>query len=83
MTKKINLPPEEEVIFQDFKDGNSVQVRVKVRPGEVANYEKGKAVEIVRGDYTASARIISEPIEVGSPLEGEDRTLSLIVEKAD
>ena len=75
--------PDEEVLFQDFKDGNSVQVRIKVRPEEVVNYEKGKTVEIVRGDYTASGKIVSDPLEVGAPLEGEDRTLSLIVEKAN
>lgn len=80
---KINLPPDEEVIFNDFKEGNSVQVRVRVSPDEVTNFEKGRTVEIVRGNYTASGKIVSDPLEVGTTVEGEDRTLSLIVEKAE
>jgi hypothetical protein len=79
----INISSNEEFIFKDFRAGNSVQVRVKVPPSEQREYEKGKTVDVIHGNFQAKAKIVSDPLEVGSSLEGEARTLSLIVEKSD
>lgn len=77
----ITISPDEEIIFKDFKDGNSVQVRVTVPFGEKHEFEKGKTVKVVAGNFKASGKIVSEPLMIGSSLEGEDRTISLIIQK--
>ena len=78
----IELPKEEETIYNDFKDGNPVQVRVTVPPSEEGNYGKGTTVDIARGSYKAKAKIVSDPLVIGSPLQGQDKTISLIIEKS-
>jgi hypothetical protein len=78
----IKLPTEEETIYDDFKDGNPVQVRVTVPPSEESNYTKGTIVDVLRGSFKAKAKIVSEPLVIGSPLEGQDKTISLIIEKS-
>lgn len=77
----IRISPDEEIIYKDFKEGNSVQVRVTVDPSERHEYDKGKTVRVVHGNTEASGRIVSEPLIIGHPMEGEDLTISLIVEK--
>lgn len=77
----IHISSNEEIAYKDFKAGNSVQLRVKVTPAEKKEYEKGKIVKVVHGNYEASGKIVSDPLVVSSEREGEDRTLSLIVEK--
>jgi hypothetical protein len=78
----IKLPTEEETIYNDFKDGNPVQVRVTVPPSEERNYTKGTMVDVSRGSFKATAKIVSEPLVIGAPLEGQDKTISLIIEKS-
>lgn len=78
----IELPKEEETTYNDFKDGNPVQVRVIVPSSEEGKYTKGTTVDIARGDFKAKARIVSDPLVIGSPLQGQDKTISLIVEKS-
>jgi hypothetical protein len=78
----INLSTDEETSYNDFKDGNPVQVRVTVPPSEERKYSKGTTVNIARGDFHAKGKIVSDPLVIGAPLEGQDRTLSLIIEKA-
>jgi len=77
----INISSDEEIIYKDFSAGNPVQVRVKVSPTEVREYEKGKTVKVVHEGVESSGKIVSAPLIISSELEGEDRTLSLIVEK--
>jgi hypothetical protein len=77
----IKLPEEEESTYNDFKEGNPVQVRVTVPPSEAGSYEKGTTVNVARGSFKAKARIVSDPLVIGSPLEGQDKTISLIIEK--
>jgi hypothetical protein len=77
----INISSDEEIIYKDFNAGNSVQVRVKVSPTEEREYVKGKTVKVVHGGAEASAKIVSDPLIISSEMEGEDRILSLIVEK--
>ena len=77
----IRISPDEEITYKDFKDGNSVQVRVTVGPSDKNEYLKGKTVRVVHGDFEGKGKIVSEPLIIGHPLEGEDLTISLIVEK--
>lgn len=77
----IKLPSEEETIYNDFKDGNPVQVRVTVPPSEERSYTKGTTVDVARGSFKAKATIVSDPLVIGSPLQGQDKTISLIIEK--
>lgn len=78
----IKLPTEEETIYNDFKEGNPVQVRVTVPPSEEGNYKKGSLVDVTRDSYKAKAKIVSDPLVIGTPLQGQDRTLSLVIEKS-
>ena len=77
----IRISPDEEIIYRDFKDGNSVQVRVTVGPSDKDEFAKGKTVRVVHGDFEGQGRIVSEPLIIGRRSEGEDFTISLIVEK--
>ncbi|HEX6226741.1 MAG TPA: hypothetical protein VFZ52_20115 [Chryseolinea sp.] len=79
----IRISPDEEIIYKDFKEGNSVQVRVTVDPGDKDEFTKGKTVRVVHGDFEASGRIVSEPLIISHAMEGEDVTISLIVEKVE
>jgi hypothetical protein len=78
----IELPNEEETTYNDFKDGNPVQVRVTVPPSEEGNYGKGTTVDVARGSFKSKAKIVSDPLVIGSPLQGQDKTISLIIEKS-
>jgi len=77
----INLSSNEETIYKDFKEGNSVQVRVTVPANEEENYKKGGTVDVVHGDFHAKGKIVSEPLIISSALQGQNRTISLIVER--
>jgi len=76
----INISKDEEIIFKDFTEGNSVQVRVTVPPGEEKNYKKGTTVKVVHGEVENDGKIVSDPLVIGSPFNDENRTISLIVE---
>lgn len=77
----ITISPDDEIIFKDFRDGNSVQIRVTVPSKEESAYVKGKTVKVVHKDFEGKGKIVSNPLIIGSPKEGEDKTISLIVEK--
>jgi hypothetical protein len=77
----IRISPDEKIIYQDFKEGNSVQVRVTVGPSGQDEFAKGKTVRVVHENFEGHGRIVSEPLVIGHPLEGENLTISLIVEK--
>jgi hypothetical protein len=77
----IRISPDEEIIYRDFKEGNSVQVRVTVGPSDKDEFARGKTVRVVHGDFEAPGKIVSEPLIIGRPFDGEDLTISLIVEK--
>lgn len=77
----IRISPDEKTIYEDFKEGNSVQVRVTVGAAGPEEFAKGRTVRVVHGDFEGEGRIVSEPLVIGHPLEGEEQTISLIVEK--
>ena len=77
----IRISPDEEIIYRDFKEGNSVQVRVTVGPSDKDEFAKGKTVRVVHGNFEGQGRIVSEPLIIGRRSEGEGFTISLIVEK--
>ena len=77
----IRISPDEEIIYKDFREGNSIQVRVTVGPAGKDEFAKGKTVRVVHGDFEGQGRIVSEPLIIGNRLGGEDVTISLIVEK--
>jgi len=58
-----------------------VQVRVTVGPSDKDEFAKGKTVRVVHGNFEGEGRIVSEPLIIGRRVEGEDFTISLIVEK--
>lgn len=77
----INISSSEELLFKDFKDGNSVQLRVSVSPNEENEYEKGKTVKVVYGESESTGKIVSDPLVVQTKREDGKETISLIVEK--
>lgn len=79
----IKLSSDEETSYNDFKEGSPVQVRVTVPPSEEGSYKKGTTVDVTRGSFKAKARIVSDPLVIGSPLQGQDKTISLIIEKIE
>ena len=78
----VNIDAEDSISIKDFEGGNSIQVRVSVTEKEKAEYAKGKTVTVVHEGGKMTGRIVSEPIEISKKKEGEDITLSLIVEKS-
>jgi hypothetical protein len=78
----INISSSEETTIKDFKDGNSVQVRVTVSPNEGDEYAKGKTVKVLCNGDEETAKIVSDPLVDRPKNEDGKETLSLIVEKA-
>lgn len=78
----INLSSSESTTIQDFKDGNSVQVRVTVSPSEESQFAKGKTVTVMCEGSEETARIVSDPLIVRPKTDDGKETISLIVEKA-
>jgi hypothetical protein len=77
----INILSSEEVIYKDFNEGNSVQVRVTVPPAQEREYQKGQTVKVVYGKEESTAKIVSDPLIVQPKTEDGKETISLIVEK--
>jgi hypothetical protein len=78
----INISSSEELLFKDFKEGNSVQLRVTVSPSEETEYSKGKTVKVVYDGDESTGKIVSDPLVVRPKAEDGKETLSLIVEKS-
>ncbi len=78
----IKITEAEQILFNDFKDGNTVQFRVSVSPGEETQYGKGQKVKIICGDDESTGKIVSDPLVVTPSKEGEKETIALVVEKA-
>jgi hypothetical protein len=77
----INIPSSEGTTIQDFKDGNSVQVRVTVSAKEDNKFEKGQTVKVMCDGSEESAKIVSDPLVVRTKADDGNETISLIVEK--
>jgi hypothetical protein len=78
----IDISSNEGTVIRDFKDGNSVQVRVTVSPNEEKEYSKGKTVKIMCEGKEETAKIVSDPLVVRTKTDDGKETISLIVEKA-
>ncbi|HEY0769130.1 MAG TPA: hypothetical protein VGD31_02265 [Sphingobacteriaceae bacterium] len=78
----INISSSEETTIKDFKEGNSVQVRVTISPNEGTEFEKGKTVKVLCDGDESTGKIVSDPLVVRPKTEDGKETLSLIVEKA-
>jgi hypothetical protein len=76
---RINIPASDSMTWEDFKQENSVQVRVTVSPAEEHDYDKGQIVEVVHQDHTAKGKIVSEPLAIED--KNSKKVLSLILEK--
>ena len=70
----IRISPDEEIIYKDFREGNSIQVRVTVGPTGKDEFAKGKTVRVVHGDFEGQGRIVSEPLTIGHPTDGVQRS---------
>ena len=68
--------------MKDFKEGNSVQVRVTCSPSEGSEFAKGKTVKVLCDGAEETGKIVSDPLIVRPKAEDGKETLSLIVEKA-
>jgi hypothetical protein len=79
--RTVNISPDESSLYQTFREGHPVQVRVAVSPGEEKEYCKGTVVKVVHESEEAEGKIVSEPLEIDSKSEGGKKTLSLVVEK--
>jgi hypothetical protein len=77
----VNISTTEETTIKDFKEGNSVQVRVTVTPADEKEYSKGQKVKVMCGEDEATGKIVSEPLVVRPKTEDGKETISLIVEK--
>lgn len=78
----INITEAEEMVYNDFNEGNSVQVRVTVQPNEEREFQKGKKVKVIYNNTEATGKIVSDPLVVQPKTDDGKETLSLIVEKA-
>lgn len=76
----IRISPEEEILFRELNEGNSVQIRVSVGPGEEKQYAKGQNVRVVCGESEAKGRIVSDPLVVQPGRDGGRDTIALVVE---
>jgi len=79
--KTVSISPDESTIFDTFREGHPVQVRVSVSPGEEHEYDKGKRVKVVFEREESEAKIVSQPLEIESKTEEGKKTLSLVLEK--
>lgn len=78
----IKITDSEEILFNDLKEGNSVQLRVNVPKGSGHQYSKGEQVKVVFGKQEAVGKIVSEPLVVQTKVGEENETISLMVEKS-
>lgn len=79
--KTVSISPDESTVFETFREGHPVQVRVSVSPGEEHEYDKGKRVRVVFNAEETEAKIVSQPLEIESKAEDGTKTLSLVLEK--
>lgn len=79
--KTVNISPDESTLYETFRDGHPVQVRVAVSPGDEHEYDKGKRVRVVYESEELEGKIVSQPLEIDSKAEGGNKTFSLVLEK--
>jgi hypothetical protein len=79
--RTVNISPDESSLYQTFREGHPVQVRVSVSPGEEKEYRKGTMVKVVHESGESEGKIVSEPLEIDSKAENGRKTLSLVVEQ--
>jgi len=77
----VNIPEADTISFNDFKEGNSIQVRAVVTAAEEQDFNKGKTVTVVHMDHQTKGKIVSDPIVINESTSEGKKTLSLIVEK--
>jgi hypothetical protein len=79
--KTVSISPDESTVFETFREGHPVQVRVSVSPGDEHEYDKGKRVRIVFESQESEAKIVSQPLEIESKTDEGNKTFSLVLEK--
>lgn len=79
--KTVNISPDEYTIYETFREGHPVQVRVAVSPGEEHEYDKGQRVKVVYKKEELEGKIVSQPLEIESKKENGEKTFSLVLEK--
>jgi hypothetical protein len=79
--KTVTISHDEYTIYETFKEGHPVQIRVAVAPGEENEYDKGKTVKVVCDEQEMEGKIVSQPLEIDSKAEGGTKTFSLVLEK--
>ncbi len=79
--RTVNISPDESTLYETFREGHPVQVRVSVSPGEEKEYNKGNMVKVVHEGEEAEGKIVSDPLEIDAKAENGRKTISLVVEK--
>jgi hypothetical protein len=79
--KTVNISPDESTLYDTFREGHPVQVRVSVSPGDEHEYDKGKRVRVVYESEELEGKIVSQPLEIESKTEDGQKTFSLVLEK--
>jgi hypothetical protein len=79
--KTVNISSSEPTLYETFKDGHPVQVRVSVSPGEEHEFDKGKTVKVIYDKNESEGKIVSQPLEVEPKDDNGQKTLSLVLEK--
>jgi len=78
--KTVNITPSESTLYETFREGHPVQVRVAVAAGEEHEFDKGKTVKVIYNKEELEGKIVSQPLEVETG-DGGKKTLSLVLEK--
>jgi hypothetical protein len=81
LMKTVNIAHDEYTIYETFKEGHPVQVRISIAPGEEKDYDKGKLVKVVYDETETEGKIVSQPLEIDSSTEKGKKTISVVVEK--
>jgi hypothetical protein len=79
--KTVNISADEYTIYETFQEGHPVQVRVSVKPGDEAEYDKGKTVKVVYKNEEIEGKIVSQPLEIDNKASDGQKTLSLVLER--
>jgi hypothetical protein len=80
---RVNIPDADSLSWDDFRNRNSIQVRVTVSPDEEGQYQKGSVVDVAHMKEEAQGRIVSEPLSIEDHAGEKKKVLSLIIEKTE
>lgn len=75
----ISLPERNQ--YDDFSNGNPVEVRATVDINDRQRFRKGSEVTVVYENERMKGRIVSDPMEIDPKREDGQKEISLVVER--